>query len=213
MSWTLTANMIDPRPAPTLGDVPPTGASTKTRTPTRRIVRLMRLTLRLARTPNAAPPTESSEIWLPPKSSSTELPASSRPVSCCDPRADRGTPTVTERATSTSCRQGDPGWRCPCPLLRLLGTLGRRVCPLPRQAALVEDAFADSDGVLDLGGGGVGVIGRLRDHRATAVDVRRGNSTSLEMGRSRASPTPAACRLPPNRQCLDGSLFPPVFRS
>ena len=42
------------------------------------------------------------------------------------------------------------------------------------QAVVVDDDFADADRILDLGGGGEGVIGQLRGRQVTAIDLRQG---------------------------------------
>ena len=44
---------------------------------------------------------------------------------------------------------------------------------LDRQLVQVEDVFEDDDLVLDLGGGGEGVIGQLRGRQVVAIDTRR----------------------------------------
>ena len=41
------------------------------------------------------------------------------------------------------------------------------------QTVRVEDSFGDDERILDLGGGGEGVIGRLRGQQVTAVDSRQ----------------------------------------
>jgi SAM-dependent methyltransferase len=42
-----------------------------------------------------------------------------------------------------------------------------------QQLIHVEDSFKDEDRIIDLGGGGEGVIGRLRGAQVTAVDIRQ----------------------------------------
>ena len=42
-----------------------------------------------------------------------------------------------------------------------------------QQVVRVEDVFGDKDRILDLGGGGAGVIGQLRGQQVTAVDIRQ----------------------------------------
>ena len=61
-------------------------------------------------------------------------------------------------------------WR----MLWLLGKLGGRMHVIPQQAVLAENAYADADRILDLGGGGEGVIGQLRGPQVTAVDIQQG---------------------------------------
>lgn|GEM_PF-1587750 len=41
------------------------------------------------------------------------------------------------------------------------------------QTVRVEDVFGDDERILDLGGGGEGVIGQLRGRQVTAVDIRQ----------------------------------------
>ena len=48
-----------------------------------------------------------------------------------------------------------------------------RMFLLDRQLVQVEDVFEDDDLVLDLGGGGEGVIGQLRGRQVVAIDTRR----------------------------------------
>lgn len=49
----------------------------------------------------------------------------------------------------------------------------KRMFLLDQQTILVEDAFGDSDLILDLGGGGEGVIGQLRGRQVVAIDHRQ----------------------------------------
>jgi ubiquinone/menaquinone biosynthesis C-methylase UbiE len=42
-----------------------------------------------------------------------------------------------------------------------------------QQVVRIEDVFRDEDRILDLGGGGAGVIGQLRRQQVTAVDIRQ----------------------------------------
>ena len=58
-------------------------------------------------------------------------------------------------------------------LMSVLGRLGRRMHVLPPQTVQVADSFRDSDLILDLGGGGEGVIGQLRGRQVIAVDLRK----------------------------------------
>jgi len=60
-------------------------------------------------------------------------------------------------------------WR----ILWLLGKLGGRMHVIHQQLIHVEDSFKDEDRIIDLGGGGEGVIGRLRGAQVTAVDIRQ----------------------------------------
>lgn len=61
-------------------------------------------------------------------------------------------------------------WR----LVALAGRLTKRLHVIAPQTVLVDDAFLDADRILDLGGGGEGVIGLLRGRQVTAVDIRQG---------------------------------------
>jgi ubiquinone/menaquinone biosynthesis C-methylase UbiE len=62
-----------------------------------------------------------------------------------------------------------PAWR----ILWLFGKLGKRMYVIHQQVVRIEDIFGDKDRILDLGGGGAGVIGQLRGQQVTAVDVRQ----------------------------------------
>jgi ubiquinone/menaquinone biosynthesis C-methylase UbiE len=62
-----------------------------------------------------------------------------------------------------------PAWR----ILWLVGKLGKRMHVIHQQVVRVEDVFGDKDRILDLGGGGAGVIGQLRGQQVTAVDLRQ----------------------------------------
>ncbi len=59
---------------------------------------------------------------------------------------------------------------------RIMAVVGRMV-PSVRivapQTVQVDDGFADGDMILDLGGGGEGVIGRLRGEQVTAIDLQQ----------------------------------------
>jgi ubiquinone/menaquinone biosynthesis C-methylase UbiE len=48
-----------------------------------------------------------------------------------------------------------------------------RVFVVEPQAIVVEDRFGNEDRILDLGGGGEGVIGQLRGHQVVAIDKRK----------------------------------------
>lgn len=48
-----------------------------------------------------------------------------------------------------------------------------RMFLVEQQTVGVDDVFKDSDLILDLGGGGEGIIGQLRDRQVVAVDVRK----------------------------------------
>jgi ubiquinone/menaquinone biosynthesis C-methylase UbiE len=63
----------------------------------------------------------------------------------------------------------DLAWR----VMAVLGKLNRKVHCIAPQTVRVNDVFRDSDLILDLGGGGEGVIGRLRGRQVVAVDNRR----------------------------------------
>ncbi len=63
----------------------------------------------------------------------------------------------------------DLAWR----LMALGAKLSRRMHSVAPQTVRVEDAFRDGDLILDLGGGGEGIIGRLRGHQVVAVDIRK----------------------------------------
>jgi ubiquinone/menaquinone biosynthesis C-methylase UbiE len=62
-----------------------------------------------------------------------------------------------------------PAWR----ILWLFGKLGKRMYVIHQQVVRIEDVFRDEDRILDLGGGGAGVIGQLRGQQVTAVDIRQ----------------------------------------
>jgi len=64
---------------------------------------------------------------------------------------------------------GMPAWR----ILWLVGKLGKRMYVIHQQVVRIEDVFRDEDRILDLGGGGAGVIGQLRGQQVTAVDIRQ----------------------------------------
>lgn len=64
---------------------------------------------------------------------------------------------------------GMPAWQ----ILWLVGKLGKRMYVIHQQVARIEDVFRDEDRILDLGGGGAGVIGQLRGQQVTAVDIRQ----------------------------------------
>jgi len=66
-------------------------------------------------------------------------------------------------------RMNDLVWR----LTALLGKLSVKVHCIAPQMARVDDVFRDCDLILDLGGGGEGVIGRLRGRQVVAVDARK----------------------------------------
>jgi len=51
--------------------------------------------------------------------------------------------------------------------------LVRRFHVVPPQTVEVADSFRDSDLIIDLGGGGEGVIGQLRGRQVVAVDLRK----------------------------------------
>ena len=60
-------------------------------------------------------------------------------------------------------------WR----ILWLCGKFSGRMHVIHQQLIHVEDSFKDEDRIIDLGGGGEGVIGRLRGAQVTAVDIRQ----------------------------------------
>jgi ubiquinone/menaquinone biosynthesis C-methylase UbiE len=64
---------------------------------------------------------------------------------------------------------GMPAWQ----ILWLFGKLGKRMYVIRQQVVRIEDVFGDKDRILDLGGGGAGVIGQLRGQQVTAVDIRQ----------------------------------------
>jgi len=49
----------------------------------------------------------------------------------------------------------------------------KRMFFLDQQVIQVEDAFSDEDLILDLGGGGEGIIGQLRGRQVVAIDLRK----------------------------------------
>ncbi|MFH0993060.1 MAG: class I SAM-dependent methyltransferase [bacterium] len=57
-------------------------------------------------------------------------------------------------------------------LLRFFTKFGRRTHVAPHIDVVLADDYDDHDAILDLGGGGEGVIGRLRGHQVVAVDLR-----------------------------------------
>ncbi len=69
-------------------------------------------------------------------------------------------------------------WR----ILGLLGRFGRRMHVVATQTVVLDDGFADADRILDLGGGGEGVIGRLRGKQVTAIDLRQGELDDAPQG-------------------------------
>lgn len=58
-------------------------------------------------------------------------------------------------------------------LVSIAGRLSRRMHVVARQTVEVADSFSDCDLILDLGGGGEGVIGQLRGRQVVAVDLRK----------------------------------------
>ena len=60
-------------------------------------------------------------------------------------------------------------WR----LLLGVSRLTKRLHVIQPQRVRVEDVFGDDERILDLGGGGEGVIGRLRGRQVVAVDIRK----------------------------------------
>ena len=58
--------------------------------------------------------------------------------------------------------------------LLAVGRLMRSVHMAPPNRVLVEDPYTDEDRIIDLGGGGEGVIGQVRRAQVTAVDLRQG---------------------------------------
>lgn len=58
-------------------------------------------------------------------------------------------------------------------ILRLWGSLGKRMYVMPTQVVNVKDTFESQQRILDLGGGGEGVIGQLRGQQVVAVDLRQ----------------------------------------
>lgn len=55
----------------------------------------------------------------------------------------------------------------------LIAKCRRDLHMIARQSVVVDDVFADTDLILDLGGGGEGVIGQLRGRQVVAVDLRK----------------------------------------
>lgn len=60
-------------------------------------------------------------------------------------------------------------WR----LVRGFVRCGRGLHVTAPETVRIEDVFRDGDRILDLGGGGEGVIGQLRGKQVTAVDIRQ----------------------------------------
>jgi ubiquinone/menaquinone biosynthesis C-methylase UbiE len=60
-------------------------------------------------------------------------------------------------------------WR----VMSVVGRFGNKLHLIAPQTVHVEDVFRDDDLILDLGGGGEGVIGRLRGRQVVAVDIRK----------------------------------------
>lgn len=58
-------------------------------------------------------------------------------------------------------------------LMRLMGLFGKGMHVADRLVIRIEDAYGDADRILDLGGGGAGVIGVLRGKQVVAVDNRQ----------------------------------------
>jgi len=54
-----------------------------------------------------------------------------------------------------------------------MSRLARGLHVIRPQAVCVDDTFRDGERILDLGGGGEGVIGQLRGRQVTAVDIRQ----------------------------------------
>jgi ubiquinone/menaquinone biosynthesis C-methylase UbiE len=69
-------------------------------------------------------------------------------------------------------------WR----ILGFFGRFGRRMHIVAPQTVVVDDDFADADRILDLGGGGEGVIGQLRGKQVTAIDLRQGELDDAPAG-------------------------------
>jgi SAM-dependent methyltransferase len=57
-------------------------------------------------------------------------------------------------------------------LLRFFGKIGKKTFVAPQIDVEVKDVFKDTDEILDLGGGGEGVIGQLRGQQVVAIDLR-----------------------------------------
>jgi ubiquinone/menaquinone biosynthesis C-methylase UbiE len=79
-------------------------------------------------------------------------------------------------------RMNNLAWR----LMSLGAKLNRNMHCVAPQTVRVEDAFADEDLILDLGGGGEGVIGRLRGRQVVAVDTRRDELLETPAGPTKA---------------------------
>jgi len=58
----------------------------------------------------------------------------------------------------------------------------KRMFAIDQQVVGVEDTFQDEDLIIDLGGGGEGVIGQLRGRQVVAVDLRRGELEECASG-------------------------------
>ncbi len=59
-------------------------------------------------------------------------------------------------------------------VMALVSRFGKKLHVIALQTVRVEDVFHNDDLILDLGGGGEGVIGRLRGRQVVAVDIRKG---------------------------------------
>jgi ubiquinone/menaquinone biosynthesis C-methylase UbiE len=75
----------------------------------------------------------------------------------------------SERLMCKEARMNALAWQ----LLSLGVKLNRNMHCVAPQTVRVDDAFRDGDLILDLGGGGEGVIGRLRGRQVVAVDIRK----------------------------------------
>jgi ubiquinone/menaquinone biosynthesis C-methylase UbiE len=69
-------------------------------------------------------------------------------------------------------------WR----VMALAASLSRTMYVVSPQTVRVEDVFRDNDLILDLGGGGEGVIGQLRGRQVVAVDIRKGELDDAPAG-------------------------------
>ncbi len=58
-------------------------------------------------------------------------------------------------------------------ILRFFGLFGKGMRVLDKQVVRIADTFGDGDRILDLGGGGAGIIGLLRGAQVYAVDKRQ----------------------------------------
>ena len=58
-------------------------------------------------------------------------------------------------------------------LLWLYSKLGKKMYVIKQQSVKLADEFSDTDRIIDLGGGGEGIIGQLRGKQVTAVDLRK----------------------------------------